>query len=582
MLFSIQLRFASEGKPVMSSEDKSDGALIRKSEANRLISEFNLLTDQNKTAYIRLSVFPCDFDRDAFEAVCLAPYQRLQEWAQEESGLIELVASEKAGEIRYRLPESVRTWTAEGLDSADETLENQVRFARYFACLLQKSKGTERNEAIDLYLELENIITAANIFLTTKKRNFPEIWHVGLALTKIVSIKSDRCLLLAIECFESSLNAMKRSISPENWGKTQNNIAYCCMNLQFGERDKNVREAISRYEEAANAYSERGLPELWADSQHRIGLAYKVLPLGDFNTNLRNGIRSFLAALKVRTLTEYPQEFAALQISLGCAYLALEGGEELNYSNAILCFEAALKAYTKQNFPRNWAISHHNLGVAYSRLQSVDSNEYFENALEHFRAALEVRIKDRYPEDWAQTQFGLGNAYLSISKKRWGTHLQDAIKFYHDALSVFTEQDNPNNWGEVQNNLGVSLLELTAGNRTANLEASIECFNAALRVAKKEGNQRDWAIRQNNFGLALSALGRKSKALEKFEEARAVYRQLNCEANVKIVDAHIKLAQGRDEGRLYPVRRSKSKLKNIVYTALDYSISAAIAFFEYF
>ena len=563
----------------MSSENESNGAPEQQTASNRLISEFNLLTDQNKTAYIRLSVFPDNFERDAFEAVSLAPYQRLEEWRN--SGLVEIVSTEKAGQVRYRIPECVGTWLTEGLEKSGETLENQLRFARHFACFLQKSKGAAPSKANDPTLERENFVLAANILLTTQMRNFPDIWHIGFALTKIESKESDRFLLLAIERFESSLKVIHKNISPENWGKTQNNIAFCYMNLRSGGCDRNIREAISRYEDAANAYSEMQFPKLWSDAQFRLGGAYKELPLGDRNANLRNAISCFLAALKVRTLADHPQEFATTQMSLGGAYLALEGEGEANYRNAILCFEAALKYTAKTDFPRNWAISHHNLGLSYSYLQSVDSSGHFEKALEHFRTALEVRSKSKYPEEWAQTQFCLGNAYRLISKERWGTHLQDAIKFYQEALTVFTEQDNPDSRGDVQNNLGVSYLALTAGDRTSNLILALECFDDALRVANREENPRVWAMRQGNFGLVLSALGRKRDALDKFEEARTVYRQLNYEAGVKRVDANIKLAQGREEGKQYPASRNGSPLKNGIYRILDNALGAVIALFEW-
>ena len=145
--FFYLTEFAHEGKLEMSSENKRNDASEQMTSSNRLISEFNLLTDQNKMAYIRLSVFPDDFERDAFEAVFLAPYQRIEEWA--ESGLVEIVSNRKSGQVRYRIPECVGTLMAEGLEKSGETLENQLRFARHFACFQQKSKGTAPANAID-------------------------------------------------------------------------------------------------------------------------------------------------------------------------------------------------------------------------------------------------------------------------------------------------------------------------------------------------------------------------------------------------------------------------------------------------
>ncbi|WP_414570769.1 CHAT domain-containing protein [Nostoc sp. CCY 9925] len=322
---------------------------------------------------------------------------------------------------------------------------------------------------------------------------------------------------ITIVGYEIALTVYTRSVFPQDWAMTQNNLGTAYRNRILGEQTENIESAIAAYTAALEVRTKDAFPVDWATTQNNLGIAYSNRIFGERAENIESALAAFSAALEVRTKSAFPQQWATTQNSLGVAYSNRIFGERAgNIESALAAFSAALEVYSRTTFPENWAGTQNNLGNAYRDRIFGNRAENIESALAAFTAALEVFTRSAFPQNWAMTQNNLGNAYHDRIFGERAENIELAIAAYTAALEVRTKSAFPVDWATTQNNVGNAYRDRIFGNIADNIESAIAAFTAALEIYTKSAFPQNWAGTQNNLGTAYSnrILGDKASNLQ--------------------------------------------------------------------
>ncbi|MEG5060996.1 CHAT domain-containing protein [Microcoleus sp. A2-C5] len=333
---------------------------------------------------------------------------------------------------------------------------------------------------------------------------------------------------IAIAGYEVVLKIFNRYDDPENWAKTQNNLAAAYSNRIKGDRGDNLERAIAFYEAVLQVRTREAFPQDWAATQNNLAIAYRNRIQGDRGDNLERAIVFCEAVLQVRTREAFPQDWAKTQNNLANAYYSrIKGERGENLERAIAFYEAALQVRTRDAFPEYWAGSQNNLAVAYLYRIKGDRGDNLERAIAFYEAALQVRTREAFPQDWAQTQNNLGEAYCKRIQGDRGDNLERAIVFCEAALQVYTRQAFPEYWATTQNNLGEAYSHQIKGDRGDNLEKAIKFYQSALEFFTPTTLPLSCLLTAQNLGnlgfaesLWETAIFGYEKAIEAVEQTR--------------------------------------------------------------
>ena len=116
----------------------------------------DLLSDEERTLFRRLSVFAGGFSLEAAETVCVGGDAERDEVLGLLSRLVDkslVVAREEGGETRYRLLETVRQYGSERLSESDEAAEFRERHAGYYLTLAEEAEPELKGEGQLTWLE---------------------------------------------------------------------------------------------------------------------------------------------------------------------------------------------------------------------------------------------------------------------------------------------------------------------------------------------------------------------------------------------------------------------------------------------
>jgi tetratricopeptide (TPR) repeat protein len=80
----------------------------------------------------------------------------------------------------------------------------------------------------------------------------------------------------AIAAFQSALQGYTDEAFPEDWARTQNNLATIYSDRTRGDQAENLEQAIACCENALQVYTRQVFPEDWAMVQTNLGAAYRV------------------------------------------------------------------------------------------------------------------------------------------------------------------------------------------------------------------------------------------------------------------------------------------------------------------
>ncbi|NEP02084.1 MAG: tetratricopeptide repeat protein [Symploca sp. SIO2E9] len=235
------------------------------------------------------------------------------------------------------------------------------------------------------------------------------------------------------------------------------NLSNLIGQFPLGSRATNLEIAITGYELVSTVFTSEAFPQDWARTQNNLATVYCHRIRGDKADNLEHAIAAYQAALQVRTREAFPQDWATTQNNLANAYLErIRGDKADNLESAIAFYQAALQVYTREAFPQDWATTQNNLANAYLERIRGDKADNLENAIAFYQAALQVFTREAFPQNWATTQNNLANAYLERIRGDKADNLENAIAFFQAALQVFTREAFPQNHAETLFNLGLA------------------------------------------------------------------------------------------------------------------------------
>jgi predicted ATPase/DNA-binding CsgD family transcriptional regulator len=147
-----------------------------------------LLPDEERTLFRRLSVFAGGFTLGAAESVCAREELERAEVLELLSHLVDkslVVAREEGGEARYRLLEMVRQYGREKLSASDEIGQFQERHAGYYLALAEAAEPELKGERQVAWLERferERDNLRAAISWSLERSNLQDASRLGWAL----------------------------------------------------------------------------------------------------------------------------------------------------------------------------------------------------------------------------------------------------------------------------------------------------------------------------------------------------------------------------------------------------------------
>lgn len=192
--------------------------------------------------------------------------------------------------------------------------------------------GENRELAIEIYQEL---INAPEL-----REQKPEVWamaqmNFGNAYrdrTQNINSWEDKQKNLedAINCYENALIIFTPEAFPENWAKTQMNLATVLMHKNQTVQTNSVEQAIGTYQELIQrVFTREAFPEAWGMTQINLGLAYKQAK------NWESAINCFQNALQVFKRITDPLNYAKSLFLLGWTYIEAKDFHNA-YSSLIL------------------------------------------------------------------------------------------------------------------------------------------------------------------------------------------------------------------------------------------------------
>ncbi|PZO42421.1 MAG: hypothetical protein DCF19_07480 [Pseudanabaena frigida] len=384
----------------------------------------------------------------------------------------------------------------------------------------------------------------------------------GDLLVEFGSLKNDE---LAIAAYKLALQVYKRDTFPEQWAKTQCNLANAYKNCKQGGWSKSYEQAIAAYEEALQVYIRDTFPEKWADTQRLIAHAYSNLALiyklecpesydkiisayekaieansfaqrvYSYSTSREKwaGIRDIIAvdkeqeifayekALQIYTRDVYPEKWAELQSQLAIAYRCrIRGDSAENCERAIAIYGEVLQIYRRDQFPEKWADTQFSLAIAYRLRQRGNRAENLEQAIAIWEQVLQVHTLEAFPEKWANAQFNLAYEYKHRIRGEKAENIEREIAAHKQSLQGYTPACLK--WARTQHRLARAYNERIRGERSENIEHEIAAYEKSLLTFTRNTFPEDWA--QTQYELSICYKKRiRGELVENLEQSIAAY-----------------------------------------------------------
>ena len=371
-------------------------------------------------------------------------------------------------------------------------------------------------------------------------------------------------LEIAIDCYRLALEIYTHAAFPEDWARTQMNLANAYQHRIRGGRAENLEQSIGCLQLALEIYTHAAFPEQWAMTQMSLANAYGDRIQGERAKNLEQSIGCLQLALEIRTSAAFPEDWAGTQMNLANAYRSrIKGERAANLEESIACYRLALEIYTRAAFPEQWAKNQNNLATSYQEIDRVDK------AIECFQSALEILTPELLPLACVTTANNLGNLYfkqgnwqLAIdaydraiqaveTSRTWATTEDERQRLIREAISVYENTIQAHiNLGDIAQAITTSerarSRQLVDFMRTRDLYADGEIPTeiatylteyAALECKIKEQTSSDSTLDRNQGespnrqlttstrdSRALAAVSEKVKGLE--AQKQAVWRKI--------------------------------------------------------
>lgn len=205
----------------------------------------------------------------------------------------------------------------------------------------------------------------------------------------------------------------------------------------------------------------------------------------------------------------YEKYNAGSNLASGYTWLGNYQKEKGNYSAALEYYLKSLKIYEDENDLKNLGYPLLNISSVYRYLKQ------FKLAREYGEKAKTICIQTGNRNGVGTTQYRL--ALILVDEGKY----EEAIQFLADAKTIFTE---------TQNQYMVTLANQVLGTcyiQTGNLDKASGFYREALENAVKMGDKVVLATMYHNIGGEYMARGNYNLALEKLQESKRIFTELN-------------------------------------------------------
>ncbi len=203
--------------------------------------------------------------------------------------------------------------------------------------------------------------------------------------------------------------------------------------------------------------------------------------------------------------------------SLGHAYQFLG-----QYQQSINFYQQSLKTHHEIGDCRNESVTLNALGIVYRLLGQ------YQQAIDFHQKALKIQQKMSLHHDEAISLNSLGNVYNLLRQP------QRALDLYQKSLDIYREIGNLNGEASSLGNLGNVYQSLKQYQR------AIKFHQLSLEIRRKIGDRNGEAVSLFNQALTLTEYEPGGlAALDKFQQARAIFLELNLDGMIKRCDEEI-------------------------------------------
>lgn len=361
-----------------------------------------LLSPNERDLLARLSVFRGGFDQKAASALSPKPALSLLLSLSDQSLVV--TSHSSAGETRYALLDTVRTWVEEALEPEEEREVLILAHARYYLGLaeeLSQCRGGP-DHALGLKRLADEKSNLARALVTFQERKLPS---EALRLVSCLGWYWEACSLLTEGC-----RALESTLKLQAPGGDDSADAHHWLSV--------LQRHQGAYEEA-QLHGQRSL-ELQADPQKLSEALSSSGQLAFRQGHYRQSVELFEKALA--TARESGSVFGEIDALNGLGRLAWVQGR---VSEGIEHEHESLRLAQEQNYPLGEAWAHNALGEIHRSLQEPQA------AALHFR-----RASERFGglHEFSLGALALQNlAYVELGLKRW----DEAQKGFREALSLW-------------------------------------------------------------------------------------------------------------------------------------------------
>jgi len=486
--------------------------------ANKLLTELPTEIDPNDD-YI-------SFWLNIFQAVSLEPNREV----------IYFLLKDNIDKLNAQLGLAIKNWSNTTFKLGDsENREEIVAVICTFSNLIQEFPLGEK--AANLEIARQGYETALTVY---SKEKFPEQWartqnnlgyvyyqriKGGPAGIRFAARKEN--IELAITAYEKALSILSKPVFPQDWAKTQANLAKAYRKRIKGERSENLELAIAAGKKALSVLSKETAPQWWCKTHYHMARAYYQRIKGVPEENQEQEISAYLNCLQVLTQEKFLADWVRIQNSLAKAYEnRIRGHKGKNMEEAIAAYEQTLSVITEDILPQDWAKTQYNLATAYRNRQKGDKAENMEKAITVYESALRIYTEEEYPQEWGKTQNNLGNAYYDRIVGNQAENLEKAIAAYKSALRIRTRDERPEAWAKTLNNLGNAYRKRVQGDKAQNLQWAIYAYKQALEVRTPEKLPLESLISGSNLGDVAFATKQWPDSYEGYDVALKAIEQL--------------------------------------------------------
>ncbi len=268
---------------------------------------------------------------------------------------------------------------------------------------------------------------------------------------------------------------------------------------------------LQKFEEALRYYQESlALKEQIADKGGEAATLDEMAQVYDLLGKTEAAKENYFKAIKIEREIGDTKGLADSLLNLGDFYNARG-----QFDQALESAKQALQLYTELGDEKLQALCASNIGVYYVAKGQLS------DALTYYQRALQLREKWKIPGEMAETLYNLADAYAQSAR------YDEALAHYLRALELWRSTDTKEGVAVASNGMGV--LFAYQGRFGAALSAQQE----ALKTMR-ELQQRSFWLGEilAAYGNALSLVGRSQEAEKTLQEALAVARELQNDAQV--------------------------------------------------